>query len=59
MVRWTIPTAILDACRKQAATGVKINAMWRWAGGIVIAMLWLLCLAMIGLGIWKWVNVNH
>ena len=53
-VRWMIPAGVLAECRNRAAAGVVVNAAWKWAGGIVIAMLWLLCLVWIGLSVWRW-----
>lgn len=51
-VRWMIPASVLAECREQAAGGVRINAAWKWTGGIVIALLWLLCLVWVVRAFW-------
>ncbi|HET6428651.1 MAG TPA: DUF1232 domain-containing protein [Phycisphaerae bacterium] len=55
-VRRLIPPAVLAECRAQAAAGVQVSKPWKWAGGILIALLWLLCLAWIARWIWRWVG---
>ncbi len=51
-VRWMIPAAILTECRERALAGVTISPAWKWAGAMVISMLWLACaVAMI---VWGW-----
>ena len=55
-VRRLIPPAVLAECRAQAAAGVQVGKAWKWAGGILIALLWLLCLAWIARWIWRWVG---
>lgn len=46
-VRWMIPAWVLEECRVQASSGVVINAAWKWLGGTIVAILWLLCLVWI------------
>ena len=55
-VRWMIPAAVLAECREKTAAGVEVNAAWKWAGGIMIALLWLLCSVGIGIWVWQWVG---
>jgi uncharacterized membrane protein YkvA (DUF1232 family) len=51
-VRRMIPSGVLAECREKAAGGVQVGPGWKWAGGIVIGSLWLLCIAL--LACWGW-----
>lgn len=55
-VRWLIPTEVLAECRQRAAAGVAVYAKWKWAGVILIILLWLLFLAWITLTLWRWLS---
>lgn len=55
-VRWMIPPAILGECRARAAAGVAVGAAWRWLGGAVVIILWVLCLAWIVLIAKRWLE---
>ena len=48
-VRRMIPVAVLERCREQAAAGACISSRMKWAGGIIIGFLWLVCLAWLAL----------
>ena len=52
-VRRMIPRAVLAECRQKAAAGVQVGAGWKWAGGIVIGCLWLLCAALLACWVWR------
>lgn len=54
VVRWMIPAAILTECRQRASAGVTINSAWKWAGAILISLLWLACVAALIIWGWRW-----
>ena len=56
LVRRMIPPAVLAECRARADAGVQVAAVWRWAGGIIIAGLWLLCLLLLSVWAWRWLG---
>jgi uncharacterized membrane protein YkvA (DUF1232 family) len=44
-VRWTIPPAILDDCRRRAA--LLREEPTSWMGMVIVAALWLLCAVLV------------
>ncbi len=56
-VRKLIPARVLAECRQQAAEGVRVKTRWKWMGALVIAALWLACIAL--LIVWGWRRFGH
>lgn len=55
-VRKLIPVEVLEECRAEAAH-VEVPRAWRWAGGTIIASLWLGCLILMGM--WIRASISH
>ena len=51
-VRRIIPSGVRVECRQQAIDGVQVGTGWKWAGGLAIIALWVLCITL--LAIWGW-----
>lgn len=43
-VRRLIPLHVLDECRRRAVDGVQVAPGLKWTGGIIISVLWLMCI---------------
>jgi uncharacterized membrane protein YkvA (DUF1232 family) len=55
-VRRMIPHAVLAECREKATAGVQVGAGWKWAGGIFIGAVWLLCIVWMASWGWRWLR---
>ena len=53
LVRWTIPDAVLEDCRRAAAHRVAIAAPWRRTGTVLVVLCW-----MLGLGLVAWLTAR-
>ena len=52
-VRRLIPLGVLEECREKAAEGVQVGTGWKWAGGLMIGTLWLLCVVLLACWVWR------
>jgi uncharacterized membrane protein YkvA (DUF1232 family) len=52
-VRRMIPNGVLAECRQKATEYVHVGNGWKWAGGIMIGSLWLLCVAWLASCGWR------
>ena len=55
-LRRMIPAGVLAECRAKALEGVQISTRWKWAGGITIGVLWLLCIVWLASCGWRWIG---
>jgi uncharacterized membrane protein YkvA (DUF1232 family) len=55
-VRRLIPAVVMEDCRARAEAGVEMGRGFVWAGGVMIGVLWVLCLVVMGWAGWKWMH---
>lgn len=56
-VRRLVPARVLMECRENAAKGVHVPGRWKWAGAVLIAILWAVCIVWLAMFGKRWLGL--